>query len=541
MTTLASIPPSVVRAAAGVLACSAFSVVVDAARATIGAVHVAVLAVAPQDVSPPPVPPPASGSTAPEQAASGARPALGAAHFEPSWRARRDEAIRELRRQLLPEPLRPEEFDHWGVVVELDPERFELLREMHAAYGARVEQSADAAALRDAMVSVAYDWDPVGLRFRPSFTPVQLDALDARDAMIELLAPADEMLAQSFLQLVRPAALHDAKQAIFRRHFGLHAVPTIRRSAGVDLVTILDAARLTADERALVARTVEDYMLKMTAATRWRFQEATRLEREQVALLVELGPLWESTIDPAERAAVDDDLADLRAALLRTELPVSGLNRETLLRLVRELPAPAAGRVEAAFWERVRPELFDDERELSELFRDAVDSPAPLADEERLGRTLLLAATRLRLLPQGIAAADLADEIAAIIALGPPSDDTRRAAARIDLELRRLDVMRQRRVICSEAARSINDALTVEEAATREVVERYLLALSLREQTDRWLTARYRARRDELAQLERSGGFQDRQPAGSPGEGATPEGDQAGPGAANAESPQAEP
>ncbi|HMP36141.1 MAG TPA: hypothetical protein PKC43_01710 [Phycisphaerales bacterium] len=440
---------------------------------------------------------------------------------DPEWLAVREEAINELRAELLPLPITAAQIDLWGVLCDLDPDHFEALRGLHAEYMRRLDGVLEREGRQQALLAVAYEWDPGTLRLRPSYTPIQLDALELRDAMVTRMAPAEEDLVAAFVALVPPESVATARQLAFRRHFRLHALPTVRRSAAVDLVTILDAAELGPEERALVSGIVDDYIRKMTAAARWRFGEASRIEREHTALLVELGPLWESVVEPEERVAIDDRLADLRARRLRAELPISGINRETLLRLVRSLPPAAAARVESAFWHRVRPELFDDERAFAALIRDSLDlarsagrrpgaapgageagEPTPALDEsERSGRDLLYASTRVRLLSLGFAAADVADEIAAIVELGPPSDDRRRASERVAAELRRLDLMRQRRTICADAARALAATLRAEETLLRDRIAGYLTVLALRGEADDWLTAQYGARSAELDRL----------------------------------------
>lgn len=424
---------------------------------------------------------------------------------------RRREALTELRERLFPPPLGEAEVDGWGVATGLDPDGIQFLRDLYAQYRAALATAPLAPSDEQGLLNASFEWDDVAERFVPRWSPVTLQLLTLRAAALETQRRAEQDLARGLVTRVPADHQAVARRIAFERLGKVFAQPTDRGTVAVDLLSCVDEARLKPAELAAIAPVLDAHVKATTAALRRRADQASVLELELARLLVQLGPAWEIVMDDDDRADVQSQLDALRSAIARLDAPIREIKLLTLSTLSKQLSPPAAFAVQDVFWQRTRPELFDDEADLTELVRASL---APRGDggptpDEATARLNLLAATRLRLLPLGFDAAACADELDTLAPTGPVlldralaggSDGASRRAASgaIAIEVKRLGLMRRRRDVCSQAAAGLQGMLVIEETPLLERLKAYERELEVRGRADAWMAQRYQERLGEL-------------------------------------------
>jgi len=409
-------------------------------------------------------------------------------------------ALKALRHTTFPKAMTESEVDWWGVQLELDADSIASLRELAAVHRAdvasRIGGDLDD---RDAVLESVHEWQPESGRFVERHTPQFLALLSMRQAWVAAHRRGEERFFDGLLALVSPEKQSQARWLILGRTHELLSRPVVSRTAALNLIPIVLESKLDAEPMTLISDLLDDYARKMTPVIKWRFEALDKLDVEAATARIELGPGWELVTTVAEREVIDGDLRTLRNQAIRTERPLRDINRATLLAIVRRLPTGAAEGVQERFWREVRPESFDDERQLAELVAASLapgDGAPALDVAEAISRRNLLQGARVRLLPLGFEAVECGDLITVLDDTGPIE-----AAERATLEIRRFELARQRRGICDETANGLAAMLDSRESTLYARVQEYRRLLEWRGRADAWLASRWTSRLNEIRTL----------------------------------------
>lgn len=406
---------------------------------------------------------------------------------DPDEERAREAAMSAVERRMRPKPLTAELIEGWAAAVEMEPASMETLREVISIYLAAVADL-DPVDRFDAQVLATHRWNRAARRIEPVYTPEYLRLLEMQWSVLTQLRDAERDLGATFVNLAPPELHARAQRIVFGRLFELVAVPTIRSTAGINVAALVDTLRLDEASAAAIAPTIQVYVQHMTAALGWRTDAAFGLERDRVRLLVDAGPLWEAAAEPADRAAIVDELAEIAEALVRTEVPISGINQEALINLGRSLPAEAAAELRRQFWSLANPELFREESELSMIILRSISNdeiePADLA-----GREALLHAMQSNVLRFGFAASDFQDRAAAV----DPAHSRDHALLHISLEQERLGAVARLREILLATANGLEGMLILDEMPMAHELRTWSVGVRTREAADRWIAQRLTA------------------------------------------------
>ncbi|MCA9283962.1 MAG: hypothetical protein KDA22_02015 [Phycisphaerales bacterium] len=433
-------------------------------------------------------------------AEDGASPAAAtdasAANTEPAAKPEPAPGVEEresLLRRLVPTPMTRSELDAWATALELTDGDTTRLNDLYAAYRLAYASAMDQHGGRVAsLLNASYQYDADRHAMVPRFTPQLLELLDERRHGRVAVLDAERELASVVGAMASAELQPVARRLAFQRFFAVAGEPTVFASAGTDLVQLVEELDLTPEERAALASTLDDYIRKMTPVLEWRSRTLIELEREKAQILVILGPEWDLTATPEEREQVREQLDAIQQAVLRTELPLRGVNRETLTALARLLRPDRASLLRDRYHRAVAPQLFEDERTLSDLVKLSSQMPG-VGTEDAESRLEMLMAAQARLLPLGIDQADAADEASTIDRL-----DRQAATHRISLLIRKLELGVTRREILAETARGLQALLGAEEAPLVPQLNAYIADLANRDRADRWTIDVYRVRLEEL-------------------------------------------
>lgn len=446
-------------------------------------------------------------SNAPAAASQGAEPMVAAtvAAIAESIRPQDDEpqrtaALKALRLATFPQAMSESQVDWWGVQLGLDADAIASLRDLAAVHRAdiagRLGVDLDD---RDAVLESVHEWQPEAGRFVERHTPQLIALFSMRQAWVAAHRRGEERFFDGLLSLVAPEKQSQARWLILGRTHELLSRPAVSRTASVNLIPVVLDSKLDGEQMALVTDLLDDYARKMTPVIQWRFELLGKLDVEEATARIELGPGWELVTTSTEREVIEGDLRMLRNQAIRTERPLRDINRATLLAVVRRLPTAAAERVQELFWREVRPESFDDERQLAELVAASLvpgDGVAALDVAEATSRRNLLQGARVRLLPLGFEAVECGDLITVLDDSGPVE-----AAERATLEIRRFELARQRRGICDETANGLAAMLDSRESTLYARVQEYRRLLEWRGRADAWLASRWTSRLNEIRSL----------------------------------------
>lgn len=491
---------------------------------------------------------PLEGATPPSEKQPATKQTEAAPHRGPSpllpprtpspQEIRRGEALVDLRERLFPPMPTESEVDRWGVLCGLGPDGIQTLRDLLADYReamARVPAPGGiSAALRapidsgatgpiapdvdeSALVAGAFEWDDATQRHIARFTPVMLQLLSHRAIRLEIQRRAEQDLGKGFLALASGANHAAARRIAFARMARVLAMPGDRGALTVDLLACVDETGLQPEAMALLSSTLDAHVKSMTAAMRRRAALAPAFEADLARLLVQLGPGWELVHDPDHRADMQERIDALRSAITQLDDAIRDVQYAGLTALSHALPPSEAMAVQDRFWQRARPDCFDDEAGLIDIVRAALEPRGGVArsHDEIASRMNLLAMTRLRLLPLGFDAAACADSLAMlasqhradgylhVIPLVRDEATARSAAAEtLRLEVRRLDLMRQRRAICDDAATALRGMLLADETEMVRRIVAYDRDLEMRGRADAWTAARLSDRLGELRRID---------------------------------------
>jgi len=405
---------------------------------------------------------------------------------EPDEEALRASAFRAIERRLRPRPLRAEEVEGWGAAVDMDPDSMAQLREAIAIYLDSVSAfEVDSTDRFSAQLEATHRWNREHRLFEPLYTPEYLRLLEMQWQTLEHYRSAERDLTAAFLGLTPLEHSARARRLVFGRLFSLVAVPSVRKTASINVAAIVDAMNLSDDHWQMVGPTLDTYVQRMSAALGWRTEAALGLERERVRLLVELGPLWEVVVDEDDRAFAVSELTDIDEAMLRTEIPISGLNEEALRTLQQILPPTQAEQLRRRFWRLVDPELVREELELTTLILESMGDER-IAAAEITGREALLEALQANLLQIGFNAADFGD-------LADSIDPTRSrddAIRHVSLRRQRLDAVARRREALLGTASSLESMIASDEVVLLGALRTWSVAVRRSDAADRWTADR---------------------------------------------------
>jgi len=400
--------------------------------------------------------------------------------------AARDAAFEALQRRLRPAPLRAAEIEAWGAAVDMDPDAMTELRAAIQAYRDSVRDfDIDATDRYAAQIEATHRWNRRSRTFEPIYTPEHLRLLEMQWQTIEHLRNAERELMSTFVGLTEPAHRSRAQRLVFARLFEVVAVPTTRSSAAINIAAIVDSMHLDDDLMHAITPHLDTYVQRVTAALGWRTEAAFGLERDRVQLHVDLGPLWTLAVDEATRDALNAEMAEIAEALMRTELPISGLNQEALQTLSRALPSEQAAELRRRFWRLVNPELHREESELTTLILASMGNDG-IAAADITGREALLQTLQATMSRLGFDAADLEDVARSI----DPTRSRADALRHISVELERLDAVRRRREALLGAASNLESMLTTSEVDILHGVRTWAVAVRRRDAADRWIADR---------------------------------------------------
>jgi hypothetical protein len=413
----------------------------------------------------------------------------------------REESLEQLRRESLPPPMEAGSLRSWAERLGFDAEGLELLDAIVQRYereSARIE--AEAAAGVRQRLEASYRFDDSARRFEPVATPEYLGLIAARETLFAQFERIDAALFREFEALAAPE-----RRALLGRMRSERAQEVYRRSdrlpgASLDLAALVESLEIDPAEHAGAVASIDRYRQAQSEALRDRHRAGRAFDREHAELLLELGPGWEVILDEAAREAAAEQLRQIELAFLDLDRPLRSLHRETLMRLRQQLPAEPGRRLQEAYQQRTYPELFRDDRRLSETLAspalaEVLDEAARRSVEESLDRAL-------REVQRGsFLMMELADALGSVEALPTPAA---RLEAAMLLEVRMLElqqsrrdrlgrVLRETRALLppgSEAAgRALSEALAVDESLGRAtayrrttLVERAQLLRALAEQ-----------------------------------------------------------
>lgn len=438
--------------------------------------------------------PATSGTTAPPALPASLSPASAAALAAD---AQRRETMRELTRQLFPEPITEAELDWWAVSLDLGPDAVAFARDLRARYESKVRGALVPEA--GAMVMASYDWSEDGTRLLPRWTPVHVSMVVRRAQLVVALRDAEAQLARELVPIVPPERQRDARRLFFRRQFEVGAAPTAGTLASLDVVSLIEECRLPETELAVIAPVLDAYVAELGPTMRARALSALDREVQEAQLLTALGPMWQAVVTDEDRQSIDEELAMLRADHDAASAPLRRLNRTTLLVVASQLSSRSAATVLDRLWLRVHPTQFEDERALVRLVMEAIEHPSA-TQSDRDGRINFVATLRTRLLPLGLEVAEIADLTAGspLVVGGGDSDSRAGAVARLETEIARLESLARRRTICLDAADGLESMLNAPESELRERCRAFRQALETRNSADTWMLRRCRTRVAEI-------------------------------------------
>lgn len=408
-------------------------------------------------------------------------------------------SLMDLHQHLFPPPLTEAEVEEWCRAVDLGPEAIELARSLVEIYSSRLRAFPSGESL--SLVVSSFQWSETGDRLVPLWTPVHMAMLVRRRDYLDALRGAEGQLFAALLPLVTPQRQLEARRRLFHRNFQLEAPGEPETLAGIDPIALLSEMKFEPEELAPTLQALDLYVRDAEPVLRRRRAASLQRDLEQAQLRMGLGPFWELTVPAHERTALTWELDSLRGRRNDLDGPLRALTRTLLLSIAELLPPKPA----VAFMDRLAmrfpPAAFDEERTLAQLLAASLALPE-LDQGAREGRLGFQAAVRRRLLASGLESVELAELEAALpsAASGDTSLDRAAALERIEVALRRMENMRQRRAICLEAADSLRVLLTAEETALASTIEQFRRELAMRASAETWLVRQYRERASEIRQ-----------------------------------------
>jgi hypothetical protein len=400
--------------------------------------------------------------------AAAASPRGAADPPEPSpMQQRRDAAFEQRRKECLPEPIPESTIREWASRLGFDAEGLALLDAIVANHRDAVERAdRDAAAAVRRRFDAAFRYDDAARRLEAIHTPEHLQLLDDRDRLFDRLERADAALFREFEALAAPERRGEIVSMRFERAREVHLREDRLPGASLDLVRLAAEIPLATAEHPGAAEALDRYRREQAAALQARSAGARGLERERAELLLALGPAWRLVLDEAEREEAESRLLALDIAEAELDRPLRQLHRDTLLLLRRQLPAESGRRLQEAYQQATYPELFRDDRRVSEILAEGGLASA-IGEESRRAAEASIDGGLREVQRSAFLLMDLADALASVETLPDP---VARAEAAMLLEIRTLEIQQARRDRLGAALRSVRSVLQPAESAADEAV-----------------------------------------------------------------------
>lgn len=397
----------------------------------------------------PPAPPGSPAEEAPRIDHPGEPPAME--ESERRERARRD-ALEQLRRECLPEPIAEEDLRAFAEEVGASEESKALLPRIAENYRrAWADLDRRIASEIRGRLEASYRFDERTERIAAVPTPELLELLAARSRLVDAVIEADaavfrelEAIGDPLRRTLLADIRHERLQRVLRRR-------EVLPGATLDLIDLLADLEIDASARMGMLEAIERYRRDHQRLIEARFREGLAIDAEEAALRTNLLPAWELLAAPAERAEIEAERRDLARRAAELDVPLRGLLRDALVAWRRILPDEEGRRLQEAYQRRTYPELFRDEVRLAALVERV--SEAAAFDEAKIAAVGLSIDRASRELQRpGLLLMELADSLVAVEALPDPAD---RAEAEMLLESRILEVLDRRRDRIDAAVREV--------------------------------------------------------------------------------------
>ncbi len=409
----------------------------------------------------------------------------------------RKEKELELRRRFLPEPLTQEELDEFARRLGLDAaakELFDTARGRYLEASAKARDERGRELLR--LLPAAFRFSSSDAAFQPVHTPELINALRLGEAIGADVVSAEEALARDLGQLADAAHRPSWRRLRAARAETLYAAPVRLPGARVNLLELLPKAGLATGELESLDLLLDRYTDRYVEMLRTRHRALRSNDLERSEALVALGPEWRAGRTIPEALDVERELAEFDILEVRSDAGLRDLNAETIERIRKSLPPPAARRVLAAWQAIVHPEIFEEERLFRALMEEylAIPSIEPEARNAAIDR---LVALEDQLWPVGQQAIDLADSMVVAERL-PPVDGTQ---VRIALEGQMHKLLTKRRKLVRDAIGLLAPSVPAELTAAQDRLKDTLATLAAQDRASAFLVAELARRDEELRTL----------------------------------------
>ena len=273
------------------------------------------------------------------------------------------------------------------------------------------------------------------------------------------LAMADAALFRQLAALRSAESARCPGHAVWERAAERDDLPTADPGAALRLPDLIDAAQVSAGERARVELALDRQWAAVAAAVAARRLAVADAEVERARLLEQWGPAWQLG---APDAVLDERLRMLEridARARAAEGPLRDANRAAAIALLRLLAPDAADRVRDLTDRTLWPWLFDAEQSVAEAVRKAGELGGPgLADPLNAmlrDLSMRLAGSRRELAKRAAAAEELEAIVATAEAGAPSAELVPMLEARLrlhDLVARRLRTITEMATVMQQAA-----------------------------------------------------------------------------------------
>ena len=358
----------------------------------------------------------------------------------------RAEAELALRRSVIPEPIPPERFAAILAATDSTLVANKDVAEQYAIYRAVFARIAEDPGRRILQIlPAAYNFDGGRGVFDPRPTPTLVELFALRDAAARTAAEAEKVL---FRAVTLATPMEGRAKLGFERIAEVNArLPRVGLlpSTTLSMREIIDRARLSEASRAVIQSTLLSYVEVLTALSLERARILQEGDAARAGIESAAGILWR--YGATERVAeIDAQLEAIDDIAFASELAIRDAHLVLLRRLRAALPRPEGRRVIEQWQRAVHPELFDDERILSQLVESVV-ARSELSADTQTAVLDALDGTYTRLEPLSDAASLAADRILPRLVERSNSAARAEIAARLDL----LELQRKRRILVKDA------------------------------------------------------------------------------------------
>jgi hypothetical protein len=409
----------------------------------------------------------------------------------------RKEKELQLRRRFLPEPLSAEELDELAKRLGLDQaakESFQIARDQYVEASTKARAERGRELLR--LLPAAFRFSASESEFQPVHTPELINTLRLGEVIADGIVAAEEAFARDLGQLADAAHRGTWRRLRVGRAETLYAAPVRLPGARVNLLELLPKAGLAAGELESLDLELDRYANRYVELLRSRHRALRSNDLERSEALVNLGPEWRAGRTIPEALEVERELAEFDVLEVRSDAGLRDLNGETVERIRKTLPPPAARRVLAAWQAVVHPEIFEEERLFRGLMEEYLAIPS-IEPEARSAAIDRLVSLEDQLWPVGQQAIDLADSMVVADRL-PPVDA---AQVRIALEGQMHKLLTKRRKLVRDAIGLLTPSVPIELTAAQERLKDTLATLAAQDRASAFLMAELARRDEELRTL----------------------------------------